>query len=217
MPDPGSHGFDIKRTRRRGKLERDEVPSVPDQHADQEARAELEREHPPRLRDDPRAPGPAGGSGRGELRGEISLRTPAFSDHDFIPDRYAKQGENVSPPLEWSGVPDGTEELALLCEDPDAPRGTFVHWALLHLDPGTDGLAENETPSGSVAVRNGFGDRGWDGPMPPVGDDPHRYFFKLYALGRRLDLDADATGADVRAAVAEHAVASGTLVGRYAR
>lgn len=217
MPDPGSHAFDVKRTRRRGELERDETPSVPDQHADQQARDELEREHPPRRHDEPRAAGPAGGTGRAEVRGEIELRTPAFSDHDFIPDRFTKQGANLSPPLEWSGVPDDAAELALVCEDPDAPRGPFVHWALLHIDPATDALAENETPPGSLAIRNGFGNAGWDGPMPPVGDQPHRYFFKLYALDRRVELADDAAADTVRTALEEQAVAGGTLVGRYAR
>lgn len=223
MPDPGSHAFDVARTRRRGELERDEVPSVPDQHADEQARAELEREHPPRLRDEPRAAGPAG-SGSGvsapeapEASGGLALRSAAFSDSDFIPERYTKQGANVSPPLEWKQVPDGTAELALTCTDPDAPRGPFVHWALLHIDPGVDGLAEGATPPGTLALANGFGEHGWGGPLPPIGDEPHRYVFRLYALTERIDVGADATVNDLDAALAAGAQATGVLVGRFAR
>jgi hypothetical protein len=135
MPDPGSHAFDVKRTRLRGELERDAVPSVPDQHADEQARAQLVREHPPRRPDDPRAAGPTGAGGGSEERGGIEMRTPAFNDHDTIPARYTMQGENVSPALEWSGVPDDARELALLCEDPDAPSGNFVHWAVTGIEP----------------------------------------------------------------------------------
>jgi hypothetical protein len=81
--------------------------------------------------------------------GGIQLRSPAISDHAPIAGRYAHDGGNVSPALEWSGVPDGTVELALICEDPDAPSGTFTHWVLAGIDPGMTGVTENETPPGS--------------------------------------------------------------------
>lgn len=76
----------------------------------------------------------------------IELRSAAFNDHAYIPDRFAKLGENVSPPLSWSGVPDGTAELLLLCEDPDAPTGTFLHWLVTGVDPGSTGAESGETP-----------------------------------------------------------------------
>jgi Raf kinase inhibitor-like YbhB/YbcL family protein len=220
MPDPGSHAFDVERTRLRGELERDAVPSVPDEHADDAARERLERDHPPRLKDGERAPGPAGsgtGAGAPEATGGIALRSSAFSDHDLIPERYSKLGGNVSPPLEWSGVPDDTRELVLICEDPDAPRGTFLHWALTGIEPQTSAIGENETPPGARAARNGFGDAGWGGPRPPAGDPAHRYFFRLYALAEPLRLGPDATAEQVRDAVAGSALASGTTVGRFAR
>jgi len=91
----------------------------------------------------------------------MELRSSAFSDHDLIPRRYARDGENLSPALQWAGVPDGTAELLLLCEDPDAPSGTFLHWLVAGIDPGATGVGEGETPpagaSGPTASANGAG------------------------------------------------------------
>ncbi|WP_026454451.1 YbhB/YbcL family Raf kinase inhibitor-like protein [Saccharomonospora iraqiensis] len=176
-----------------------------------------------------RAQGPKGtrGMSRGDptideppraIAAELELRSPAFNDGTLIPDRYSRQGGDTAPPLEWTHVPDGTEELALICEDPDAPGGTFVHWVVTQIPPeatgigGTDGL-----PPGATVGRNGFGDLGWGGPQPPVGDEAHRYFFRLYAVDRPLGLDEGATADDVHAAADDHSLARGTLVGLFAR
>jgi hypothetical protein len=102
----------------------------------------------------------------------IQLRSPAFGDHQPIPARHAKDHDNLSPALEWSGVPQEAVELAVLCEDPDAPRGSFIHWVLAGLQPTATGLAEGEHPAGAVEGRNDFGEEGWSGPLPPVGDGP---------------------------------------------
>jgi Raf kinase inhibitor-like YbhB/YbcL family protein len=147
----------------------------------------------------------------------IELRSSAFSDHDLIPRRYAKDGGNISPPLAWSGVPASARELVLVCEDPDAPSGTFLHWLLTGIDPHSDGVAAGQVPPGAHAEVNGFGDRGWDGPQPPVGDPPHRYFFRLYAVTGPPPLPAEPSAADVRRALAGREQASGTLVGLYQR
>jgi Raf kinase inhibitor-like YbhB/YbcL family protein len=147
----------------------------------------------------------------------IDLESAAFNDHDLIPRRYAKGGEDVSPPLTWSGVPDGTNELVLLCEDPDAPSGTFVHWLVTGIDPHSEGVETGATPAGGTPRTNGFGKRGWGGPHPPAGDSAHRYFFRLYALPKPLSLRRHATADDVHAAVDRAQLASGTLVGLYAR
>jgi Raf kinase inhibitor-like YbhB/YbcL family protein len=146
----------------------------------------------------------------------IELRSPGISDHAPIARRYARDGGNVSPALEWSGVPDGTVELALLCEDPDAPSGTFTHWALAGIDPATTGVAENETP-GAVVGTNDFGERGYGGPQPPVGDDAHRYVFRIIAASEPLGLRPGFSGEDLRRAVAGKELASGTLIGLYQR
>jgi Raf kinase inhibitor-like YbhB/YbcL family protein len=110
----------------------------------------------------------------------LQLRSAAFSDHAPIPSHCSLgEGDNVSPPLEWSGIPEGTAELAVLCEDPDAPGGTFVHWVLAGIDPSTSRLAEGETPPGAVEGSNDYGGTGYGGPRPPIGDDAHRYFFHV--------------------------------------
>ncbi|AXK35648.1 YbhB/YbcL family Raf kinase inhibitor-like protein [Streptomyces armeniacus] len=147
----------------------------------------------------------------------IDLKSSAFSDHAPVPRRYSWEGDNASPPLTWSGVPDGTAELVLLCEDPDAPSGTFVHWAVRGIDPRTDGVDAGEPPPGSTELVNGFGQRGWGGPLPPPGDEAHRYFFRLYALSGPSALPDAPSADDVHQAVEERQLASGTLVGLYQR
>lgn len=147
----------------------------------------------------------------------IELRSSAFSDHAVIPRRYALEGENVSPPLDWSGVPDGTAELVLLCEDPDAPSGTFVHWVVVGVDPGSSGAEPGSVPPGGTELVNGYGRPGWGGPHPPPGDEPHRYFFRLYALGEPCALPDAPSAEQVHEAVEKRQLASGTLVGLYQR
>jgi Raf kinase inhibitor-like YbhB/YbcL family protein len=147
----------------------------------------------------------------------IELRSPAFSDHDLIPGRHAHDRDNISPALQWSGVPDGTTELVLLCEDPDAPSGTFLHWLITGIDPAATGIGEGQVPRGGQEWINGFGERGWGGPQPPVGDQAHRYFFRLYALPRPVRLPAHLDVDGVHRAVDDAALASGATVGLYQR
>ncbi|MCH0565692.1 MULTISPECIES: YbhB/YbcL family Raf kinase inhibitor-like protein [unclassified Streptomyces] len=147
----------------------------------------------------------------------IELSSSAFGDHATVPRRYALEGENESPPLTWSGVPDGTAELVLLCEDPDAPSGTFVHWVVVGIDPRAGGAPAGVDPQGGTGLVNGYGRRGWGGPHPPPGDEAHRYYFRLYALAEPCVLpDAPAAG-QVHEAVERGQLASGTLVGLYRR
>jgi Raf kinase inhibitor-like YbhB/YbcL family protein len=142
----------------------------------------------------------------------IELYSEAFNDHAPIPGHYAKDGDNVSPPLHWSRPPDGTRELVLLCEDPDAPSGTFVHWLVSGIAPDSDGV-----PAGGTPHVNGFGERGWGGPLPPRGDSAHRYLFRLYALPEHPPLPERASAAEVHRAVDRAQLASGTLAGLYQR
>lgn len=219
MPNPGSHAYDVRRTRLRAEFE---DSGVPDQHADRAANEELQRSHPPQpVGPEDRAAGPLGaGTGRQDnppAAGGIELRSPAFNDHTLMPDRFSYDGGNASPPLEWGSVPEGTQELVLLCEDPDAPGGVFVHWVVTGIDPRSTGVGEDELPQGASAGRNDFGELGWGGPRPPVGDEPHRYFIRLYALDRRLEMDNGVTAADVRDAVERCELAKGTLVGLFGR
>ncbi|WP_447008451.1 YbhB/YbcL family Raf kinase inhibitor-like protein [Saccharothrix isguenensis] len=189
---------------------------MPDQNADRAANAELQRDHPPRAVGD-RAAGPPGGGGGVEEDGGLQARSAAFSGHTMIPDRYSYDGGNTSPPLEWSNVPSGTAELALVCEDPDAPSGTFAHWVVTGIPADVTSIEEGSVPPGAVVGRNGFGEQGWGGPKPPVGDEPHRYIFRVYAVDRPLGLGEGVTADDVRSAVEGRVLAHGTLVGLFGR
>lgn len=147
----------------------------------------------------------------------IQLTSSAFEDGRTIPAKYSCDGDEVSPPLAWTGVPDDARELALMVEDPDAPGGTFVHWVLFKIPADRDGLAEGEVPQGARQGENSKGDAGYAGPCPPKDDQPHHYEFTLYALSSPIDLDDGAAAGDVRTAVADAALARGQLVGLFGR
>jgi len=149
------------------------------------------------------------------------LTSTAFRDNESIPTKFTCDGEDLSPPLAWSGVPEGAKSLALICDDPDAPAGTWVHWVLYGLPPDMASLPEGVPAKGLTAPgarqgRNDFRRTGYGGPCPPPGK-PHRYFFKLYALDSAPALKPDATKKDLEQAMEGHILAQGQLVGRYHR
>jgi len=151
---------------------------------------------------------------------EIKLKSSAFEEGGDIPEKYTADGENISPPLEWSGVPDGTRSLALVSEDPDAPGGMWVHWVLFNLPADLSRLPENIPPqekldNRAVHGKTDFGSLGYGGPAPPSGT--HRYFFKIYALDCNLDLPAGATKEDLVKTMETHVLGQGQLVGKYSR
>lgn len=148
---------------------------------------------------------------------DLQLRSSAFSDHDMMPARLSRLASNVSPPLTWSQPPDGTAELVLLVEDPDAGEPPFLHWLVTGIDPRASEVAEGEVPAGGRESVNGFGDVGWGGPQPPKGDPPHRLFFRLYAVDQPLSLPERPGTRDVHRAVQDHELASGVLVGMFQR
>lgn len=148
---------------------------------------------------------------------QIELTSEAFDDGDVLPARFAHDRDNVSPPLDWSAVPPHAGELVLTCEDPDAPGGTFTHWIVSGIDPSTPGVAEGTVPAGATVGVNGFGEVGWGGPEPPLGDDAHRYVFTLFAVSEPLLLTADADPDDLRSAVDGVELARGEIVGMYRR
>lgn len=148
---------------------------------------------------------------------EIELRSSTFDDHAFIPERHSRHGANVSPALEWVGVPGDPVELLLLCEDPDAPNGTFMHWLVTGIDPHRPGVPEGSVPLGGREWSNDFGDAGWGGPAPPPGDDAHRYFFHVFALSSPIELSAEPSAQDVHDAAEKITIGHGTLVGLYQR
>lgn len=157
-------------------------------------------------------------SEKGGIPMTIEITSSAFKDGAPIPKKYSG---SISPPLRWTGVPDGTKSLALICDDPDAPMGTWVHWVLYALPPDL-----NELPEGVPAVEtlegggdhgtNDFKGLGYGGPSPPPGK-PHRYYFKLYALDIELDLGPGARKKDVVKAMKGHILAQGELMGTYQR
>jgi Raf kinase inhibitor-like YbhB/YbcL family protein len=145
----------------------------------------------------------------------------AFANGDSIPQRHTCEGEDVSPALSWEEVPEGTGSLALICDDPDAPMGTWVHWVVFNIPPEADGLPEGiaadaRVGGGAVQARNSWKRSGYGGPCPPPGK-PHRYFFKLYALQDTLDLDSTATKGSLEKAMKGQVLAEAELMGTYQR
>ena len=158
----------------------------------------------------------------GERRSQMKLTSPAFKHMGEIPKKYTCDGEDVSPPLVWEGVPDGTKSLALIVDDPDAPdprapRMTWVHWVLYNLPPSTRGLEEGAVtlPPGTLQGRNDWGRTGYGGPCPPIGR--HRYFFNLYALDTILPDLGSPTKKALLEAMEGHIIEKTELIGTYKR
>ncbi len=143
----------------------------------------------------------------------MTLRSSAFTDGGAIPVRHSCDGEDVSPPLAWDGVPEDAVALALVVDDPDA--GGFVHWVLADIPGEQRELPEGEGDGIGAPGRTGFGREGWAGPCPPSGE--HRYVFTLYALSEATDLGAGATAEQLRAAIEGRVLAEGRLTGVYSR
>jgi Raf kinase inhibitor-like YbhB/YbcL family protein len=144
----------------------------------------------------------------------------AFKDGDKIPENYTCDGEDVSPPLEWTSAPEETKTLTIICDDPDAPMGTWVHWVVFNIPGDIGALPENVPPereldNGAIQGINDFQKIGYGGPCPPSGT--HRYFFKIYALDSKLDLPFGATKAHVMIAMEGHVLDQAHLMGTYRR
>lgn len=154
-------------------------------------------------------------------KGNMQLTSTAFAEGQPIPVRYTCEGRNISPPLQWAGVPAEAKSLALIADDPDAPVGTWVHWVLFDLPPGTRELPEDLPKSqhvagGAAQGLNDFKHLGYGGPCPPPGK-PHRYFFKLYALDASLGLKPGASKKEIERAMENHVLAEGQLMGTFKR
>jgi Raf kinase inhibitor-like YbhB/YbcL family protein len=145
----------------------------------------------------------------------MELTSSAFAEGQSIPRRHSCEGEDLSPPLSWTEVPEGTPSLVLIVDDPDAPGRTFTHWLAWGLDPAAGGLSEGE--AAPVEGRNDFGETGYRGPCPPPGHGPHRYFFRLHALADELGLEAGADKGELEEAVAGRSIAVAELMGTYER
>lgn len=152
---------------------------------------------------------------------KISISIDGFNEGDMIPDKFTCEGKDVSPPISWTGIPGGTKSIALITDDPDAPGGTFVHWVLYNLPANIlklpESIPQDKTlADGSMQGMTDFGRPGYGGPCPPPGK-PHRYYFKVYALDRKLDLQPLASKSQVENAMKGHILAQGELMGKYQR
>jgi Raf kinase inhibitor-like YbhB/YbcL family protein len=146
---------------------------------------------------------------------KMKIVSPAFTEGGTIPEKFSKNGENVSPHLRITGAPAEAKSLALIVDDPDAPVGLFTHWLVWNIDPKTAEVAEGSAPSGAMEGRNDFGEVGYGGPQPPSGT--HRYYFRVYALDRTLDLKPGAKRREVDSAIKGHVIGQGELMGRYSK
>lgn len=157
----------------------------------------------------------------GPGKAEITITSAAFQAGHTIPDECTCKGANTSPPLEWTGVPAGAKSLALICEDPDAPSGTWTHWVIYDIPTAVTGLpAKTPTtstlPTGANQGMNDFKRMGYSGPCPPPGK-VHRYFFKIYALDMEIALKPGATKDMVMRAMSGHIIGEGQIAGTYQR
>ncbi len=159
----------------------------------------------------------------------MTLTSTAFTGGSRIPQEHTGDGQDVSPPLAWTGAPESTREFALICDDPDAPSaknprpaGPWVHWVIYKIPAGTDKLDAAIPPAADHAGlrqgKNDFGKTGYGGPGPPKGSGPHRYFFRLFALDAEVKLDvAEPTKQQLLDAIRPHVIAEGQLIGVYER
>lgn len=152
---------------------------------------------------------------------QITITSSAFKEGSAIPKEYTGDGKDISPPLSWSDVPEQTKSLALTCEDPDAPRGTWFHWIIFNIPPSTRKLKEDikktaTLPDGSLQGNNDFDKPGYNGPAPPPGA-VHHYLFKLLALDTKLDITPGCTKSEYHKATNGHILAAGQFTGTYTR
>lgn len=151
---------------------------------------------------------------------QMKITSSAFEEGEMIPAKYTCDDADISPQLKWSNIPEGAKTIAIISDDPDAPVGTWVHWVLYNLPASIAELPENIPPdetlsNGAKQGKSDFGRIGYGGPCPPGGT--HRYYFKVYALDKELDLEPGATKAELLEAMKGHIVAEGQLMGRYKR
>lgn len=155
----------------------------------------------------------------------MNIESDAFSDGSPIPVRYTGDGDDLSPRLSFGGIPEGARELALIVDDPDAPRAEpWVHWVIYKIPASVTGLPEGVEPSGGAAAPvgtvqgpNDFGEAGYGGPAPPRGHGVHHYHFRLYALDAVLDLPAGLSKSRLLLAIEGHVLATAGIVGTYER
>jgi Raf kinase inhibitor-like YbhB/YbcL family protein len=152
--------------------------------------------------------------------GKIDIHSLAFQEGGAIPNLYSCKGKNISPPLSWGGVPAGTAGIALIVEDPDAPKGTYIHWVVFNLPPDSKELPEAvptaaKLSNGAMQGVTSGRKNGYLGPCPPSGT--HRYFFRIYAIDKKLDLKSGVTKSELLKAIKGHILAEGQLMGVFSK
>ena len=150
----------------------------------------------------------------------LTMMSSAFEEGGFIPAQYTCDGKDISPPLKWENAPQGVKSFALICDDPDAPVGTWVHWVIYNIPAQVSQLKEGfptdeKLPDGTEQGLNDFGNTGYGGPCPPSG--VHRYYFKLYALDTVIDIEPGITKDELLSAMEGHILEKAKLMGRYKR
>jgi Raf kinase inhibitor-like YbhB/YbcL family protein len=144
---------------------------------------------------------------------KLIISSPVFTNNNFIPEKYSCDGDGINPPIFIEKVPERTESLALIMDDPDAASGTFVHWIIWNIDPALSQIAEDSVPG--VEGLNSGGRKGYTGPCPP--SSKHRYFFKVFALDSMVSLNANSKKGDLEKAMEGHVLAKGEIMGLYRR
>ncbi len=162
-----------------------------------------------------------GKGGESKVENTITVKSPAFKNMDYIPIKYTGFGEDVSIPLQWGNLPEGTKSVAIVMDDPDAPIGTFTHWIIFNIPPDAHGLSEGVPKKGTLENgakqgTNDFGRIGYNGPMPPPGK-AHRYRIKVYALDTMLSLNSGIRIKEFYRAIKGHVIGEGLLTGLYKR
>jgi len=143
----------------------------------------------------------------------MKISSAAFENNSFIPSKYTCEGQEINPPLEFRDVPEDTKSLVLIVDDPDAPMKTWVHWTIWNIDAKTTQILQNSCPKGAVEGITSFGRTGYGGPCPPSGT--HRYFFKLFALDKMLDLSPNSYARDIESTIEGHIIRKAELIGLY--
>ena len=145
----------------------------------------------------------------------MQIKSSAFTNREKIPSKYTCDGANINPELLFLNIPKDTKSLALIFDDPDAPSGTWLHWSMWNISPDTKEIPENSIPTGSVSGTTSFGNVGYGGPCPGVGE--HRYFFRLFALDIVLDIPSGENRTELEKTIAGHIIEQTKLIGTYSR
>ncbi len=187
-------------------------------------RAEVETDTAPEGRKASSEDRPVAGS-QGDAPMTIELKSTAFAHGAAVPRQYTGDGDDVSPPLSWSNLPPGTKELALVCDDPDAPTSEpWVHWVIYKIPSELQGLPEGvatqarlKDPAGVLQGKNSWGSTGYRGPKPPPGHGVHHYHFRLYAVQAKLSVELGLSKSRLLGEMSGHVLAEGELIGTYLR